>query len=451
MSIALDALRDATRGTPYEGRLWLVGGAVRDRLLQLEEPIDYDVVLEADAVALAQWLHGQGVSSIPPVVYPRFGTAMLRIAGATIEFVTARRESYERASRKPEVEPATLEEDAQRRDFTCNALMQNLHTGEFLDPLGRGLADLRSRTLRTPLDPEATFYDDPLRMLRAVRFRWQLGFEPAPGLYEAIAGQAHRLDIVSAERINGEWSKTLVLRDADRAQDDLMRLGLLKRFAPELERMVGVDQGKFHHLDVWDHSLLVLRNIGPGNLDLSLAALLHDIGKPPTRFVDEQGNVRFFGHEVVGAEMARTLLTRLRFPGNQVERVARLVKAHMRLGSSPKFTATAARRLLRDLGEDVEALLALVEADASALKPGVRVIDLEPIRRRIEAVRAVTPPSSLESPLSGAEIMEALALEPGPQVGQAKRWLLEQILEGRLKPGDRDGALELLKEYREAR
>ncbi|MER3466736.1 MAG: tRNA nucleotidyltransferase, partial [Armatimonadota bacterium] len=201
---ALERIAEATRGTKWEGRLFAVGGCVRDALLGLPEGTDFDVVTEESSQELANFLYTMGVSSIPPVAYPRFGTALVRIGEANVEIVTARRESYAPESRKPKVAPATLLEDARRRDFTVNTLLRNLHTGELLDPLGIGLTDLRERVLRTPLDPEATFSDDPLRMLRAVRFRWRLGLTPAESLYDAIRQKRSRLSIVSVERIRNE-------------------------------------------------------------------------------------------------------------------------------------------------------------------------------------------------------------------------------------------------------
>jgi poly(A) polymerase len=440
MHPALQEIAAATRGTPFEGDLWQVGGAVRDELLGAGAQDDFDLVTTGDAAALARLLFERGVSTIPPVTYERFGTAMVRVREAQIELVAARRESYDDDSRKPHVEPATLEEDARRRDFTVNTLMRNLHTDELWDPLGQGLSDLRARTLRTPLGPAETFRDDPLRMLRAVRFRWKLGFDPAPGLYEAVRDERERLRIVSMERIRDEVLKMLRHPSAPDALKDLMDLGLIEIFASELLPMVGCEQGSYHHLDVWDHSRLVVRNAGHEDLILTLAALLHDVGKPSTRFIDENGNTRFFGHEGVGAEMTQTLLRRLKLPQRDVDAVARLVKAHMRLGSTTYFTKAAARRLLRDLDEDVDRLLALVEADASALRPGVRALDLAPIRARIAEVRRETPPETLHSPLSGSEIIEILGLEPGPAVGRVKSLLTERVLEGQLPPGDKEAA-----------
>lgn len=443
MHPALDQIRQAAVGTPFEGRLWLVGGAVRDELLGRPEPDDYDIVTELSSGDLAALLHEKGVSTLSPVTYARFGTALVRVQGVNVELATARRESYTPDSRKPDVEPATLLEDARRRDFTVNTLMRNLHSGELADLLGTGLRDLHAKVLRTPLDPAATFRDDPLRMLRAVRFVWTLGFKPAEGLYEAIQSGCGRLSIVSGERIRDECVKMLRLADADRALEDLRRSGLLEIFAPELTAMKGVTQGSYHHLDVWDHTLLVVRNAGPEDLTLTLSALLHDVGKPATRSEDS-GDIRFYQHERVGAEMARDLLNRLRFAGDEVEPVVKLVRNHMRLQTTPELSPSAARRLVRDLGPDLDRLLALVDADARGLKPGVKAMDVEAIRRRIEEVRNATPAETLQSPLSGREIMDLLGMEEGPEIGQAKSALLEEVLEGRLAPGERVGATRFL-------
>lgn len=444
MQRALDQVREAIRETPFWGDTFLVGGVVRDELLGLPPQDDADIVTRGDAGAMATLLWERGVAEHPPVLYPRFGTAMVRVGGVAIELVTARRESYDPESRKPLVEAATYEEDARRRDFTVNALLRSLADGELRDPLGMGLQDLRDKILRTPLPAEQTFRDDPLRMLRAVRFRWKLGFQPALGLYEAVRRSRDRLEIVSQERIRDELIKMLVHDTAPDALEDLRSLGLLDIFAPELVAMAGVEQGNFHHLDVWHHSLLVLRNVGAGDLTLALGALLHDIGKPSTRFIDEAGNVRFFGHESVGANMARTLLRRLRIPQRQIDEVCLLVRHHMRLGSSPTFSPAAARRVVRDLGTSVDRLLTLVEADANGLKRGVRKLDLTPIRQQIERVRAETPAHVLESPLSGEEIMQAAGIASGPEVGELKQWLTERVLEGELAPHDKEEACRLL-------
>ncbi len=465
MHPALVAIRSVVKNTPFEGDLFLVGGAVRDELLGLPPKNDLDIVTRQSAPELAHFLWEQGVSEIAPVTYPRFGTAMVRVENVAIELVTARKESYSEESRKPTVEPATYLEDAQRRDFTANTLLRDLGSWELVDPLGSGLPDLQSKVLRTPLDPIATFHDDPLRMLRAVRFRWQLGFSPAPGLYEAIRETRERLFIVSYERIRDELFKILVRPTAPQALQEILELGLTDIIAPEFEMMSGVEQGHFHHLDVWNHTLLVIENLwklGPHvssladqleepnpnaqapNLELILGALFHDVGKPQTKMIDTEGRTRFFGHDELGAEMTRRILRRWKLSEREIESVALLVRHHMRLGSGTQFTKSAARRLIRDLGEKVDDLLWLVEADASSLAPGVRKLDLTPIRVRLAEVLEETPREVLQSPLSGEEIMAILGLAPGPEVGKWKSFLTEKVLEGELVPGDKDAAIKAL-------
>ncbi|MCG9895766.1 MAG: CCA tRNA nucleotidyltransferase [Fimbriimonadaceae bacterium] len=432
----------------FRDRACLVGGAVRDRLLGRPDSGDLDIVVEGDALRAADLIWQAGLAAEPPQVYPRFGTAMLMIDGRQIEFAWARAESYDPESRKPDTRPADLAADARRRDFTINSLMQDLRTGEVLDLTGSGLADLREGILRTPLDPAQTFRDDPLRMLRAVRFRVRFGFRHAEGLPEALAQEADRLRIVSAERVQAELVKMLTGPDPAEAMDELMRHGLLAVFAPELAAMKGVEQGKWHHLDVWDHTLLVLRNAASGDLILNLACLLHDVGKPATRKVIE-GETRFLGHETVGGEIAGDLLLRLRFSTDLTERVARLVRAHMRLGTLEAAGRPALRRLVRDLGEDLDRLFALVQADVSALRPGVRVMDVEAIRARVADLKAVEP-SAYESPISGRRIMELTGLPPGPAVGSLKQALLSAVLDGELAPGDEAAAESLVMELHRA-
>jgi poly(A) polymerase len=333
-----------------------------------------------------------------------------------------------------------------RRDFTVNTLLLNLHTNEFRDPLGTGLSHLLARVLQTPLDPDETFHDDPLRMLRAVRFRWKLGFVPAPGLYESIAAQRHRLEIVSAERIRDEIVKMLALADADRCLADLMDTGLLDVIAPEFRAMIGGPSGDYHHLDVWEHTLLALRNAGSADLVLSLAVLLHDVGKPITRTTDSDGRTRFFGHESASEAIAREVLRRMKFPGDEVSAVCLLVKNHMRLQSAEALSDPAVRRLVRDLGDQLDRLLSLAEADSRALRPGVKCLDIAAIRARVAEVSAQTPRKSLRSPLSGSEIMAILGIGPGPRVGQVKAQLTEKVMEGALAPDDRESAARVVRD-----
>ncbi len=443
---AIRAVADATRGTEFEGQLFMVGGAVRDALLGRPSDNDFDLVTELSASQLAELLWNYKIADNPPAIYARFGTSMVTVQGVQIEIVTARRESYRPGSRKPDVEPATLVDDAKRRDFTCNTLMLGIHPGELVDYLGDGLADLRARILRTPLGPAATFRDDPLRMLRAVRFRHALGFEYARDLAESLPREASHLQFVSMERIRDEFTKMLLGPSPSGSLEDLRRFGLLAGWADELESMVGVTQGQYHYADVWTHTLHVLENVRADSIELALAALLHDIGKPATRSIDDQGQVRFFRHEIIGAEIARTLCFRWRFSQRVCDSVVLMVRHHMRLTSMDKVSASAARRIVRDLGPELENWMRLIEADAGALKSGVRQLDLAPLRQQVERVTREQPSRRWDSPLSGDEIMNLLELESGPEVGRIKAWLSDQVLEGELHSEDRDRAEQLIRE-----
>ena len=331
----LEILREATRGTEYEGRLFLVGGYVRDKLLGRPGAADdIDLVLEGDALEAARFLWRARVTDHKPVEYGQFGTTQIEIGGHKVELVTARAETYRQGSRRPIVTPGTLETDAQRRDFTINTFLENLHTGEILDPTGLGYTDLAARILRTPLDPFITFSDDPLRMLRACRFAAKLDFTIAPETYAGIVANAARCNAeygISFERIREELNKTLLAADAPKGLEMMRETALLDQFAPELAAMHGVTQNRYHRYDVWEHTLVALRNLPESaSLPVRLAVLFHDSGKPRTRTVDPNGDVHFYKHEELGAEIAREVMTRLRYSVDEIKQVTQLVALHMR-------------------------------------------------------------------------------------------------------------------------
>ncbi|CCW36336.1 uncharacterized domain HDIG-containing protein [Chthonomonas calidirosea] len=451
---AIHRLREATRGTPYEGRLYLVGGLLRDRELGIPSSPDLDIVLEGDAVELAYFLHKKGLSTHAPVVYPRFGTARITVATAqgvacTVELVSARAESYRPESRKPEVQFAGLREDVYRRDFTINTLLENLHTGELLDLTGLALADLRAKIIRTPLDPAVTFYDDPLRMLRAVRFAARFDFEIEPKTKEGIMKEAYRLSppTISYERIRDEFVKIVLLDGpkAHRGLQMLLELKLLHQFLPEMVEMVGCQQGGWHRYDVWDHTLVALECLPPNaSLTLRLGLLWHDIGKPRTR-TEVQGQIRFYHHATVGAEMVREMMRRLKFSNEEIEGVTTLVKLHMRPGEyRPDWSDAAVKRLIRECGPYLEDLLTLAECDVAAtVVPEQARADIAGLRARIAQLNADSV-RSLQSPLDGKTIMQLLNVKPGPVVGQAKEFLINEVIEGRLAPDDREAAKQKL-------
>ncbi len=443
---AIKPVVKAFTGTPFEGKVFLVGGCVRDRLLGDKDPDDLDLVVEGSALEAAKLLYELGVAEDYPAVYARFGTAMVTVENQKIELASARAESYRYGSRKPDVQPASLLEDMTRRDFTLNALMESPWTGEIIDLLGRGLEDLGNRVLRTPRDPLLTFADDPLRMFRAVRFKHRFGLTYADGLESAILAKSSEARHLSGERIRDELVKMILAPTAGAALNDLCRLGLLDVFAPEISAMKGVEQGSAHHLDVWGHSLLTLQKAQTDSLTLALACLLHDAGKPVTRSVEQDGRIRFYKHEDVGAEIAIAVLNRLKFSQKQISSVALLVKNHMRFGSIQTLSPSGVRRLIRDLGDELDDLFALVQADMSALRPGQKTMDISPIRQAVEEMRLYESAPQWESPLTGGEISLAAGIDPGPELGRIKDALREEVIEGRIVAGDKAAALEWIKQ-----
>jgi len=446
----LDILRDTTRGTEYENRLFLVGGYVRDKVMGLPSKADdIDIVIEGDALALAQFLYDRKASSIFPVVYPRFGTAMIMVGGRDVELVTARVESYAPDSRKPDVvKPGTLAEDATRRDFTINTLLENLHTGEIEDPLGRGRDDLKAGIIRTPTEPKITFIDDPLRMLRAIRFAARFGYAIDPSTWAGIVESAERLAIVSRERIREEFCKMLMTSRAPMGMELLRESGLLAQFAPELLEMVGVTQNVFHAYPVWEHTLVAVGQLpADASLQLRLSVLFHDIGKPRTR-TEEDGSVHFYHHQDVGADMARALMVRLKFANDDIDAVVRLVKNHMRIGEyKPEWTDAAVRRLIRDLGDQLDDLFAIHRGDVLALAQAHQGMDRAvDLRARIDEIQSRQDINALKSPLDGVEIMRILDIPPGKTVREAKELLTTEVVEGRLAEGDVDTATALIRE-----
>jgi poly(A) polymerase len=418
-------------------KAWIVGGYVRDRLLGRPHP-NPDVVVEDGHSAKLARRFAELAGAPPPVIFERFGTAQVTVPGHVVEFVSARAESYPPDSRKPAVRQASLEDDIRRRDFTVNTLLMDFD-GNTHDPLGRGRADLEARLLRTPLAPAQTFSDDPLRMLRAIRFATDLGFELAPDIPPAMREMKGRLvyPVISAERVADELRKMLLSERPRRAIELLDEGGLLEVVLPEVAACKGVAQGGYHTHDVYGHSLETLQNTGP-DLILRLAALFHDVGKPRTATPDGA----FTGHEDVGAQMAAGALDRLRLPQREIQQVSTLVRLHLRpVYYRSEWTDGAVRRLARDAGDQLDRLMALARADlAASAYPDQKKLD--ELQRRLDEVRRESP-SRLESPVDGEDIMRVRGLPPGPEVGRIKARLTELVLDGEI-PADRDAVLTYL-------
>ena len=423
-------------------RAWAVGGYVRDSILGRDHP-DLDVVVEEGRALEMAERFADLAGARRPALFPRFGTAQVTWGDRLVEFVSARAESYAPDSRKPFVRPASVEEDLRRRDFTVNAMLMDFD-GRVIDPLG-GRTDLERRVLRTPRPAELTFSDDPLRMLRAIRLAAQLDFRLAPDLLPAMRRLRERArpPVLSVERVSEELRKMLVSDRPSLALELLDESGLLETLLPELFACHGVAQGGYHVADVFGHTLLSVEKaaeLGRRDLVLRLAALFHDVGKPPTATPDGA----FHGHQDVGAELARSAMLRLRFSNSEVDRVSRLVRLHLRpVFYEPEWGDGAVRRLARDAGDLLWTLMALARADvaASAYPEAGKLDELE---ARLRAVLAETP-TRMRIPVSGRDIMRVRGLTPGPEVGRIKARLEELVLDGTLPP-DREALLSYLRD-----
>ena len=436
-----ELLRLLKRAAADQGvKAWVVGGYVRDHLLGRTQP-DLDVVVEEGGAAQLAERFAELARAGPPVIFERYGTAQVTLPGHLVEFVSARSESYASDSRKPDVRPATLEADLRRRDFTINTFLMDFD-GNIQDRLGTAHADLDARLLRTPADPIQTFSDDPLRMLRAVRFAAQLGFELAPDLAPAMRRMSGRLapPVVSVERITDELCKML---DSERPKLSLELLdsgGLLEVVLPEVTACKGVEQGGYHTHDVFGHTLLAV-GLTPPDLVVRLAALLHDVGKPVTATPDGA----FTGHEEVGAGMARQAVERLRFPQRDIDAVATLVRLHLRpVYYRSDWSNGAVRRLAREAGAQVERLMALARADvAASAYPEPQKLD--ELAARLKSALSEQP-TRMATPIDGEDIMRALGLPPGREVGRIKERLGELIMDGEIEP-TREAVLTYLKSH----
>jgi len=419
---------------------WVVGGYVRDKLLGRPHP-NPDVVVEGDSLAFARRF-AELAAAPPPVTFERFGTAQVTLPGHLVEFVTARAESYAPDSRKPEVRRASLDEDLRRRDFTINTLLMDLG-GKVVDRLG-GRKDLEAGLLRTPSDPRQTFSDDPLRMLRSIRFAAELGMQLAPDLMPAMRELKGRLapPVISAERISDELRKMLASPRPQQAIELLDEAELLEVILPEIAACKGVPQTGYHTHDVFGHTVLTVAATRP-DLLLRVAALFHDAGKPQTA----KGDGTFLGHEEVGAEMARRALERLRFSQKEIEVVTGLVRLHLRpVFYKSEWTDGAVRRLARDAGPLLDRLMALARADiAASAYPEPEKLD--ELQARLDAVRKELP-SRLAPLISGEEIMRIRRIGPGPEVGRIKQKLEELVLDGEIRP-EKEALIDYLSTHQE--
>ena len=435
---AVDFLSQMVKKSKWKGKVYLAGGYIRDELLGFD-PKDIDIVIEfpQGGIKFAEWITKElniYKSGSNPVTFPKFGTAAFRLYGVNhkgydlssieIEAVMTRKEQYHAGSRKPDVSAGSLKDDVERRDFTVNSLLKDLTTGEVLDLTGMGKSDLKKGVVRTALNPDVIFKEDPLRMLRAIRFTVKYGWKLPLFMIKALKRNSSMLKNISEERIMVELNKMLVSKSPATAIRLLQMTGLNRYVARELDSLKGLEQNKFHKFDAMKHTLEVLKNTPP-ELETRLAALFHDIGKATTKKVIDK-EVHFYEHEDVSAEMAEAILRRLKYPMDIVKKVVAAIKNHMRTksygGESEGVTDKTIRKLKSDLGDHLKSTLDLIHADNISHADDYNMpMQIPKLRDRLKGL--ANEPTKAKLPINGNDIMKHLKIKPSPVL----KILLKQV------------------------
>lgn len=440
--LALKFISSIIKNTEWENKVFLAGGGVRSKIMGMPvKDIDLVILGPNAGIEFAEWitkkLNIKEVSN--PVIFPRFGTAKFNlkniihdgidISHIPIECVMTRKEEYHDGSRNPDVTPGTLQEDIERRDFAINSLLQNISTGEILDLSGIGIQDIKNKVVKTILDPDIIFKEDPLRMMRAIRFVCKLNFTLPLSMLKAIKLNSSKLQIISKQRIQDELNEILLNDLHVKGIRLLIICGLMEYIIPEFLNLKNLEQNHYHHLDVMDHSLEVLKKT-PKRLIPRLAALLHDIGKYKTKTI-ESDNIHFYMHESIGAELSKDILKKLGYSNIIVNSVSTIIYNHMRLkGLGDNVSKTALRKLKRSLGDDLDNLLDVIHADnishtEFANKPN----QIPTIKSKLKDINEILDKQHLKLPLNGAEIQLIFSLKPGSIIGELLKVLEEKWME----------------------
>ena len=431
-----DYLQDIIEGTLFENHCFAVGGCVRDEILGHEiKDIDLCIDLPDGGIDFANWLYEKGLLSHEPVVYPTYGTAMFclkEFPDVELEAVQTRKEQYkDKNSRNPEVVFGSIEEDCKRRDLTINSLYYDISRNVYLDLTGYGYHDISDHIIRTAGDPDIVFTDDSLRILRTIRFSSRYNWNIDPNTYEGMNRNVDRLSIITKERIQDEFNKMLVCDNPVMALNLIKEIGAMKYIIPELEETYDITQNEYHNYNtIWQHILKVVANTR-NDLHLRMAALLHDIGKIETRTVDDNGNIHFYKHELVSAEMCDTILKRLKYSNDFIKTVQILVKNHMRTKNWGNYCNHMKDKTLRkmqyELGDNMMKCLELIDADNKAHAPEYCMPNqVENIVKRLKQFKEEgTSMENYKLPVNGNDVMETLRIEPCAKVKECLNWLLK--------------------------